>query len=237
LGIELTALPPDQAGVLVRDVFPGSPAQLAGLQNGDIILQLDGSPVGRPQQVIAEVLEHRAGERLGLVVMRQGDQRLLNVLLGRRPDTEDLLRQRYLGAAAPDLSSGQVAQGTAQPSLHGLRGRVVVLEFWASWCLPCRALMPTLNGWHDRFAAQGVTVIGVTADSVVEAASHATTLGMRYNILADPDALITRSYRALALPTLFVIDKRGNVRDVMVGFRPDRMAEIGQLLERLIKES
>jgi alkyl hydroperoxide reductase subunit AhpC len=59
---------------------------------------------------------------------------------------------------------------------------------------------------------------------------------MRYNIIADPDATITRDYRAMALPTLFVIDKRGTVRDVMVGYRPDHMTQIGQLLERLLEE-
>jgi peroxiredoxin len=98
-------------------------------------------------------------------------------------------------------------------------------------------LFPTLNAWHDGYSAQGVTVIGVTADAVGPAALNASTLGMRYNIIADPDASITRDYRALALPTLFVIDKRGTIRDVMVGFQPDRMPQIGQLLERLLQES
>lgn len=237
LGVALTALPSEQAGVQIRDVFPGSPAQAAGLQNGDIILQIDGTAAQRPQQVIASVLSHRLGDRVGLVLVRQGQQRLINVTLGKRLDTETLLRQRYLNAPAPDLTTGQVAQGKVQSSLRSLRGRVVVLEFWASWCVPCRALLPTLNAWHDQYSAQGVTVIGVTADAVGTAALNASTLGMRYNIIADPEATITRDYRALALPTLFVIDKRGNVRDVMVGFQPDHMTQIGQLLERLLQES
>lgn len=237
LGVELTALPPEKAGVQIREVFPGSPAQAAGLHNGDVILQIDGTAAQRPQQVIAAVLSHRMGDRVGLVLVRQGQQRLINVTLGRRLDTETLLRQRYLDAPAPDLTTGQVAQGKVQSSLRSLRGRVVVLEFWASWCMPCRALFPTLNAWHDQYSAQGVTVIGVTADAVGPAALNASTLGMRYNIIADPDATITRDYRALALPTLFVIDKRGNVRDVMVGFQPDHMTQIEQLLERLLQES
>lgn len=237
LGIELTAMPPGQAGVQIREVFPGSPAQASGLQNGDIILQIDGNPAQRPQQVIASVVSHHVGERLGLVLSRAGQQRLISVTLGKRLDTETLLRQRYLNAPAPDLTAGQVAQGKVQSSLRSLRGRVVVLEFWASWCLPCRALFPTLNGWHDQYSAQGVTVIGVTADAVGPAALNAGTLGMRYNIIADPDATITRDYRAMALPTLFVIDKRGTVRDVMVGYRPEHMTQIGQLLERLLEES
>lgn len=237
LGVELTAMSSGQAGVQIREVFPGSPAQAAGLINGDVILQIDGTVAQRPQQVISTVLSHHVGERVGLVLLRQGQQRLISVTLGKRLDTEALLRQRYLNAPAPDLLAGQVAQGKVQSSLRSLRGRVVVLEFWASWCLPCRAMFPTLNAWHDGYSAQGVTVIGVTADAVGQAAFNASTLGMRYNIIADPDATITRDYRAMALPTLFVIDKRGTIRDVMVGFQPDRMTQIGQLLERLLQES
>jgi hypothetical protein len=60
---------------------------------------------------------------------------------------------------------------------------------------------------------------------------------MKYNIVSDPDAAITRDYHALALPTLFLIDKRGNVRDIMVGFQSERMMQIGQSIERLLEES
>jgi len=237
LGVELSARSPSEAGVQIADVLPGSPAEAAGVRINDIILQVDGTPVLKPRDVIAIVSSRNAGARVGLVLERQGAQRLIAIELGARPDSEALLRQRYLNQPAPELSNGKVASGMTQASLKSLRGRVVVLEFWASWCVACRALMPTLNDWHDRFSAQGVTVIGVTVDGVTDASMHAGTLGMKYNVISDPDAKITRDYRAMALPTVFVIDKQGRVRDVAVGFQPPKMVEMKLLLERLLKES
>lgn len=229
-------MPPDAPGVQVADVITGSPAEAAGLRALDIVLQVDGNPVSAPEQLIAAISGHGAGYRASLVLQRDGQQRLLAVVLGPRPDGEDILRRRYLGKAAPELHDSRPASGAVQASLLSQRGRVVVLEFWADWCVACRALLPTLNAWHDHYSAQGLRVIGVTVEDVKQAGLNAGSQGMRYPVLADPDAKVTRAYRAMALPTLFVIDKQGRVRDVQVGFLPSRMAETSQLIEQLLVE-
>jgi thiol-disulfide isomerase/thioredoxin len=236
LGIELAAMPADSPGVQVADVITGSPAQAAGLRALDVVLQVDGNPVSAPEQVIAAISAHGAGYRAALVLEREGQQRLLAVVLGPRPDGEDILRRRYLGKAAPELHDSMPASGAVQASLYSLRGRVVVLEFWADWCVACRAMLPTLNAWHDHYSAQGLRVIGVTVEDVKQAGLNAGSQGMRYPVLADPDAKVTRAYRAMALPTLFVIDKQGRVRDVQVGFLPARMDQTSQLIEQLLAE-
>jgi thiol-disulfide isomerase/thioredoxin len=109
-----------------------------------------------------------------------------------------------------------------------------VLEFWATWCAACRALSPTLNEWHDQYAAAGAQIVAVTMDSMTQAARDAGQLGLRYPVLADPEGATAQLYQAFALPTLFVIDRAGVVRDVSVGFDPARLATLRATLERLI---
>ena len=122
----------------------------------------------------------------------------------------------------------------AQENTAELRGRVVVMEFWASWCVACRLTVPTLNAWKDRYGAQGLTVLGVTTDTPALAMEASVELGIDYPVLSDDDAETSRAYRAMALPTLFIIDRQGIVRDVMVGYSSARLAEAEATLRRLV---
>ena len=120
--------------------------------------------------------------------------------------------------------------------MQSLRGSVVVLEFWATWCGACRALLPTLNGWHERYSSGQAQIVSVTVDSPGKAAQDAAQLGMRYSVLSDPEGQTAQLYQAFALPTLFVIDRAGVVRDVSVGYDPQRLRALEALVERLIAE-
>lgn len=233
LGVELTAEPPGQAGVGIRGVVPGSPAAFAGVRAGDVLLRLDGRAVQGPADVVRSVTGRRVGERVGLVLRRGDRERLLAVTLAPRPDAEDMMRMSYVGAPAPAFDSLHVVQGTLAPQLGTLRGQVVVLEFWARWCLPCHLLIPTMNEWSRRYAARGVRVIGVTAASIREARAGTAEAGIHYAVLADPTGDTSLAYRAVALPTVFVIDRRGVVRDVMVGYSSQHIRELGALISRL----
>ncbi|HTM45955.1 MAG TPA: redoxin domain-containing protein [Polyangiaceae bacterium] len=236
LGVDLKAVPADQAGVQIAAVYAQSPAQRAALLVNDVVLQVQGVPVNSPADLYGQLRSRSAGEHLAFVVRRASEQRLFEVVLAVKPNAEGLLRLRYLNQPAPEITSGHVALGSAPASLTAQRGRVVVLEFWASWCEACHVLLPVLNDWYDRLSAQGVTVIGVTTDPLTQAAQSAQQLGMKYNVIADADAQITRDYHALLLPTVFVIDKQGRVRDVVVGFQRARMEQLGQFVQRLISE-
>jgi cytochrome c biogenesis protein CcmG/thiol:disulfide interchange protein DsbE len=234
LGVELALPPGDLAGVLVRDVMRDSPAQRAGLQQGDRILRIDSEPVVRPPDVVRIVSAHRAGERVGLVVQRAGADRLLAVLLDARPDQSVLMERQFLGAPAPAWKPLATVRGSVPSTLAELKGRVVVIEFWASWCVACRLSIPTLNAWKDRYGAQGLTVLGVTTDPPGLATEASIELGIDYPVLSDEDGDTTRVYRAMALPTLFVIDRDGTVRDVMVGYSSSRLAKAETKVRELI---
>ncbi len=236
LGVELAKRDGAEAGVLIRSVMRDSPAEHAGLASGDVVMNIDGENVSGPTELRAHVMKAQAGARVSLGVLRGGETRLFAVDLEAAPNDDELMRKNYVGSRAPDFGSLDTVQGSITPSLPALKGRVVVLEFWASWCGVCHVMAPTLNGWHDRYSAQGVTVLGVTNDPVDVAGRTAGELGKGYPLATDTTGNMQRAYRAYALPTLFVIDKQGNVRDVLIGYSTPRLREIEALVRKLIAE-
>jgi len=237
LGVELEAVQPGEPGVLVRGVLRGSPAERAGLLESDRIVSVEGETVFHPADVVRIVSLHHAGERVAVGLWRAGAQRLFAVPLGARPDANDLLRSEFLGAPAPHWGSLATVQGSLPAELSGLRGRVVVIDFWASWCVACRLAIPTLNAWHDRYGARGLTVVGITTDAADSALQASVELGIDYAVASDSDGGTSRAYRAMALPTMFVLDRDGTVRDVSVGYSSDHLAEVEAKLRELMATS
>ncbi len=147
-----------------------------------------------------------------------------------------MLRMDLVGAFAPAFVSIEPI-GDAPASLASLRGKVVLLDFWATWCGPCRMLAPRLSALQTRYGAQGLRVLGLTTDDGEKAALFAQRVNMRYPIALDRSGETSREYDISALPTLFVIDKRGVVRDVSIGYDDGRDAQVEALVKELLAES
>lgn len=218
LGVELGPAEPGQGGVLVKGVTTHSPAERAGVLAGDRILRVGSEDVARPQDVVRLVTSRRGGDRVGLSLVRDGAERLIPVVLMARPDPDAMLRLELGDGPAPAWRPLATVRGSVPATLAELKGRVVVMEFWASWCMPCRMSAPKLSAWQDRYGAQGLTVIGITMDSPEVALQASVEMGMDYAVLSDPDGETTRLYKAFALPTLFVIDREGKIREATVGY-------------------
>jgi thiol-disulfide isomerase/thioredoxin len=237
LGVELLASPSGEAGVLVRDVVHGSPADQADLRSGDVLLRVHGEAVAKPGDVARLVGERGAGQRLNLVLRRGARERLVAVLLTSVPTSDEIMHMSYVGTPAPPLQALIAARGHPPLTLGAVRGRVTLVEFWSPWCTVCRMLVPVMNDWHERYQAQGVKFVAITTEPPSQAAQAAAGLGMDYPVASDESEQTTLAYRALALPTLFVIDPDGNVRDVMVGFSRPKMRQLQALIEELLGHS
>ena len=236
LGVALRTTEAGSPGVLVQTVLRGSPAASAGLEVGDVVLSVDSKPVSSPSEMVSLIAKAGAGNRASLMLKRSEQHKLLAVPLAHDPGPEGRLRMGFVDAPAPEFADVEVVQGGIKADLASLKGRVVVLEFWATWCVACRAMLPAMNALHERYESQGATVIGVTMDPAEKAKNAAFDLGMKYAVLSDPEGSVSQSYQAYALPTVFVIDRQGVVRDVSVGYDPDHVARLQQTLDRLLHE-
>lgn len=127
----------------------------------------------------------------------------------------DLIR---VGSRAPAFHATDVATGRPV-TLEQYRGRVVLLNLWATWCQPCRVEMPSLERLWRRLGGDGFRVVAVSidddADSVV--AAYARQLGLSFDILHDPSAAIKQAYQATGVPESWVINRDGVIIKKVIG--------------------
>jgi thiol-disulfide isomerase/thioredoxin len=223
-------LRPGQGGVAVEDVVGDGPAARAGLRAGDVIVLARGLPPGDPEQLTRSVRAAGAGMAYPITVRRGGARMPLTVTLGGVPQRPS--GPPAVGSSPPSLQGATVVSGSDSMDLSTLRGRVVLLDFWASWCGPCRMMMPALNRVAERFRAQGLTVIGLTDDPPEVVRGVGSRMGIRYTLASSPGAMAR--YGVQSLPTLVMIDRAGRVRSVSVGF--ESPAALEQAVTALVNE-
>lgn len=156
-------------------------------------------------------------------------------------------RKIWLVATAPDPpamgSSAPKTEGVSlagRADLEALKGRVVLLDFWASWCPPCVAALPTLSAFGERYGAEGLTVLGVNQDGQDEATVRAFhgTHHLNFDSILDSGAIAQR-YGVVSLPTSFLIDRAGRVAKMYRGPADERVlrADVETLLAQRVRPS
>lgn len=123
-------------------------------------------------------------------------------------------------------------------ALEQLRGKVVYLDFWASWCSPCRKSMPWMNDIHARYAKDGLVILAVNVDSDPKAAQRfLAEVPTRFTIGYDPKGEIAALYGLKGMPSTFIIDRRGRLRSAHVGFRDAQREHYESQIKSLLSES
>jgi thiol-disulfide isomerase/thioredoxin len=224
-------------GVRVTHVTRGSPAERAGIREGDRVVRVATVRVDRGIDIIRAIGSHAVGDTVDLTFLRgtAGEQHV-RVTLAPFPSQDDMARMDLVGAFAPPWKDLQAVSGTFPSSVGGLRGRVVLLDFWATWCGPCRIIMPKLAALQAKYGAQGLSVLGVSTESTEKVALFAQQAALPYAIAVDERGETTRGYGVESLPTLVVVDKRGVVRDVAIGYDTDEDLHIETMVRTLLAE-
>jgi thiol-disulfide isomerase/thioredoxin len=222
-------------GVLVTHVVRTSPADKAGVLAGDRIVKLDGAAVVSPGEVSAPVAAKGVGKTITLDVIRGAKAQSFTVLLGAKPQPDEIFKLEMLGRKIA-LGPMTLVSGAGPIAYPALDGRVVVIDVFATWCGPCAAMAPNLDALHAKYGPQGLTVLAISDEEVQTLSGWAAKAGVGYSIVSDPNDTAFRDWGAPALPSSLVVDKHGVVRDVEVGFEPGQVKRTEQLVQALLKE-
>lgn len=136
-------------------------------------------------------------------------------------------------AGQPMPSLAAVLPGASLPSTSG---KVVLVDFWASWCGPCKASFPCLNKLHQTYASKGLVIVGVGVDDKAEDyKKFATKLGASFTIVHDSSHKCAAAFAPPTMPTSYLIDRKGVIRHIHKGFKgakteAEYIAEIEALL-------
>jgi thiol-disulfide isomerase/thioredoxin len=141
------------------------------------------------------------------------------------------------GAAAPVLAMPALNEPSRTVSLAQLKGQVVYVDFWASWCVPCRISFPALEALYKEHGAQGFVVIGVNKDvSAADAQRFLAKVPVTFTLVADGGDAAARGFDVKAMPSGYLIDRKGVVRKVHRGFTEETATELRREVDALMKE-
>jgi cytochrome c biogenesis protein CcmG, thiol:disulfide interchange protein DsbE len=150
--------------------------------------------------------------------------------------TAGLIPAPQAGFLSPDFTLNNLNDEAIR--LSDLRGSVVLVNVWATWCPPCRAEMPAMQRVYEEYQAQGFEILAVNAsaqDTFANLEPFVAEYGLTFPILLDETGEVTRAYRVLSLPTSFFIGKDGVISEVVVGGPMDE-ALLRARVETLLKE-
>lgn len=121
--------------------------------------------------------------------------------------------------------------------LSEMTGNVVLINFWASWCGPCRQEMPLLNALHNKYEPLGFTVLGVNVEEQVDSArGFISDYPVDFPVLLDNKNRVSKLYNVIAMPTTVVVDRDGNMRFLHKGYKPGDEKEYRKMVKKLIRE-
>lgn len=154
-----------------------------------------------------------------------------------RPLTIEEMQRKLLGRPAPELAGNDLSGKPVR--LADLRGKVVLLDFWATWCRPCVQALPKIQKLADKYAGKGVVIIGINNDddkSPEAIRKFTNELRVSYSQVVGNTQQTFNQYRISGIPALFLIGKNGTVQAIRTGFAPGEELELAKDIDRLLKD-
>jgi thiol-disulfide isomerase/thioredoxin len=142
-----------------------------------------------------------------------------------------------LAPGAPGPGFSLASMGGPKVDLNALKGQVVLINFWASWCGPCRQEMPVLEQVYKRYKGLGVTLLGVNVEpDSSNAAGWLKATPVSFPILFDTDSKVSKLYDVAGMPNTVILDRKGTVRFVHRGYKPGEENEYMDQIRTLARE-
>jgi len=141
------------------------------------------------------------------------------------------------------VTPGSGVSGFSLPDLQGEmqrlpQGDVVLLNFWATWCPPCRQEIPSMAALHDRYATEGLNIVAVSVDHRLEDLTRFVgEYNMPFQVLHDAESVVSKQFGVFRFPETFLIDRQGKVRYHLIGAIDWMSADVVKTIEGMLKES
>lgn len=162
-------------------------------------------------------------------------------------DTQHNLTENQDKESTPEIEdNGLLKPGTVAPdwtlldasgkkvTLSQLRGKVVLLDFWATWCTPCKMVMPSIQKLHEKYGKQGLVVIGINAfERGGDPVKYMKEQNFNYTLLLKGDD-VAQAYRVESIPSMYIIDKQGKIAYTEVGAIPDLESKLDSKIKALL---
>ena len=140
-----------------------------------------------------------------------------------------------LSGAAPDFTL--MSRAGEQVSLADLRGQVVMINFWATWCGPCRREMPHLEALHQRYSDLGFTLLGINVeDNTSGVDKFLKETPITFDVLYDPANEVSAMYDVIAMPSTVMVDREGNLRYMHHGYQSGYEHEYQAQIRALLRD-
>lgn len=213
--------------LVVKGVHPNSGCFTAGIQAEDQIIGVQGAVLSDMSQIQNAVSKGKTGQNIKLDVLREGKKISVTVKLTDRPDDISSLTGSAIGSKIAEFKANFYQNGEKKQA----KPKATLLDFWATWCGPCRKTLPVLANVYNKYAGQGLEVIGISSEDL-------NTLNAFYNgkhkspypLYRDATQDMWRRYGIRAVPTLMLLDQNGYIKRVWSG------APSQALVEKLVLE-
>ncbi len=140
-------------------------------------------------------------------------------------------------ASGPAADFSLPSRGGQPVSLSALRGQVVLINFWATWCGPCRKEMPLLEQIQKKYAPLGFTMLGVNVEEdTTQMEAFLGDVPVTFPVLLDPANRVSKLYDVAAMPSTVIVDRKGNVRFIHQGYQPGDESRYQDVIRQLIRE-
>ncbi|MCS6856866.1 MAG: TlpA family protein disulfide reductase [Sandaracinaceae bacterium] len=154
-------------------------------------------------------------------------------LLGKNP-----VQALSIGAKAPEIGLPILANGSGKIEISRLRGQVLIVDFWASWCKPCAEAMPHLDRLFTSYSDRGLRVIGVSQDeSEAGVRMFLRRVRVSFPVVLDATHEVAGRYGPSHMPTTFFVDRKGSIRYIHTGFRAQDVPLFTSRVMSLLGES
>jgi len=212
----------------VKGVHPGSGCFTAGVVAGDKIIGINGKPLAEMSQITSVISKSKTGSTVGIEVFRDGKKIPLKVKLTDRPDDISSLTGSAIGSKMAELGKNFYQNGDKRKA----KPKATLLDFWATWCGPCRKTLPILESIYSKLGNQGLEIIGIADEDLNTLnAFYERQHRSPYPLYRDATKELWRRYGIRSVPTLMLLDSEGYIKGVWSGV-PNQKA-----LEQLVQET